>query len=184
MKRTSPIRKEVSETSGCNGLVIPATTTELAGPGEELNKKENIMPVNTVTVTKKIAKVAYKVSYPDPEKVSLSTEQIAKAVKAFFTVQTRYLLSQDVKNEVATIEANKEMLQAMIEMGAKYGAPPEVAMEKALEYLKGKNPNFRVEVTSEYSYDLDAIFQKSDSETEDDSDTEGETGAENPETTA
>lgn len=152
MARPKSTMKEVTEASGTD-IYLPIH--------QELPAAENSMETN-LTVSRKVKKVAYNVTFPDPKVTALSDEQKAIAVQSFFTARVGYLLRQSVATETDSIQAFKKAFDSMLSFAKAfptYDGDEEKAAAFVLAHLKATAPDFRLEPAKSYTFGLDKIFE-------------------------
>lgn len=115
-----------------------------------------------ITVSRKVKKVEYQVTFPDPKVTALSDEQKAIAVQAFFTARVGYLLRQSVVTETDSIQAFVKAYDSMLAFAKAfptYDGDEAKTETFVLAHLKGTIPNFRMSPAKGYSFGLDKIFE-------------------------
>lgn len=115
-----------------------------------------------LTVSRKVKKVEYQVTFPDPKVTALSDEQKAIAVQSFFTARVGYLLRQAVATETDSIQAFVKAHDSMLNFAKAfptYDGDEAKARKFVLAHLKSTIPDFRLEPAKGYSFGLDKIFE-------------------------
>jgi hypothetical protein len=166
-RQKSPVN-DVNSVTAHSDLVTKVVSEVLAkDPSDDLSEKLTVLSgikavngVMTLTETRKIDKVEYSVTFPDPAKVTLSADQTAVAVKAFFASKVGYVLRQNVKSESETLEKNQVIFDRMKKFATeKMKLDEAAASEMSLTFCKEQDVNFRLEPTKAYVISLDDIFK-------------------------
>jgi hypothetical protein len=146
-------------------------------------KPAEVSNMENITVSRKVKKVVYAVTFPDPKVTALSDEQKAIAVQSFFTARVGYLLRQHVVTETDSIQAFVKAADSMLAFAKSfptYDGDEEKAKNFVLGHLKATVPNFRLEPAKSYTFGLDSIFEppkpgetvKTEEDSEEDSESE------------
>jgi len=109
-------------------------------------------------LTVKINKQYYTVNVPELTTDNLTPAQLAKVVGKWFRSTVSYVTRLSVQREDTTLKENREKLETLTEFAVSMGLDRDAAEKTALQMLKAKDPNFRTENTSRYTFSAEDLL--------------------------